>query len=72
MSIWSLLFGGSVAPAPMDINPATGLPMAGDISGIDVGGNPYGVDLYQSGDYGAPDFGGGADMWTGSGTDWPY
>lgn len=26
------------------INPATGLPMAGD-SGIDVGGNPYGTDM---------------------------
>ncbi len=26
------------------INPATGLPMTGGIGGIDVAGNPYGVD----------------------------
>lgn len=27
------------------INPATGLPMMGDIGGVDVMGNPYGTDL---------------------------
>jgi hypothetical protein len=31
------------------INPATGLPMVGDsIGGIDVGGNPYGIDISDS------------------------
>lgn len=72
MGMWSWLFGGGMVPPLTDINPATGLPMAGDIGGLDVGGNPYGVDLQQSGDHGVPDFGGGVDMWTGSGTDWPY
>lgn len=31
------------------INPATGLPMAGDgCSGIDVGGSPFGLDIHQN------------------------
>lgn len=29
---------------PVEINPATGLPMTGGIGGVDVGGNPYGHD----------------------------
>ena len=30
------------------INPATGLPMTdGGIGGVDVGGNPYGVDIHS-------------------------
>ena len=34
----------SVTPAPMAINPATGLPMVGGTTaGVDVAGNPYGV-----------------------------
>lgn len=33
-----------------DINPATGLPMI-DETYIDVGGNPYGSDLYTSQPY---------------------
>jgi hypothetical protein len=29
------------------INPATGLPMTGDgYGGVDVGGSPYGTDIY--------------------------
>ena len=32
---------------PVDINPATGLPMTGGIGGVDVGGNPYGTDLHR-------------------------
>ncbi len=28
-----------------DINPATGLPMIGGRSGVDLKGNPYGIDL---------------------------
>lgn len=29
------------------INPATGLPMTDDCySGVDMGGSPYGIDLY--------------------------
>lgn len=31
---------------PQEINPATGLPMV-DHMGIDVGGSPYGVDVYH-------------------------
>lgn len=45
MGIWNWLFGADMAPAITDINPATGLPLVGDIGGVDVGGNPYGVDL---------------------------
>jgi hypothetical protein len=71
MGIWNWLFGGDLAPAITDINPATGLPMLGDIGGLDVGGNPYGVDLHQSGDHGAPDFGCGTQMGTDSGSDLP-
>ena len=35
---------------PVEINPATGLPMTGGIGGVDVGGNPYGTDLHRSHD----------------------
>ncbi len=45
MGIWNWLFGGDMPPAAPNLNPATGLPMLGGISGVDVGGNPYGVDL---------------------------
>lgn len=33
-------------PGGIDINPATGLPMMEDTC-IDVGGSPYGYDVYQ-------------------------
>ncbi len=72
MGIWNWLFGGDMPLATTDINPATGLPLLCDIGGLDVAGNPYGVDLHQSGDHVAPDFGGGIDMGTGSGSDWQY
>jgi hypothetical protein len=72
MGMWNWLFGGDMAPASMDINPATGLPMLGDIGGLDVGGNSYGVDLHQPGDHGALDVGGCIDIGIGSGSDWPY
>ncbi|MBL4791492.1 MAG: hypothetical protein JKY97_00750 [Citromicrobium sp.] len=36
---------------PAEINPATGLPMAGGIGSADVGGNPYGTDLRQQGEH---------------------
>lgn len=45
MGIWNWLFGGDMPHAATDINPATGLPMVGDIGGVDVGGNPFGMDL---------------------------
>ncbi|WCT75885.1 hypothetical protein PQ455_20630 (plasmid) [Sphingomonas naphthae] len=38
---WHLSPGGSATDDPA-INPATGLPMTG---GIDVAGNPFGIDL---------------------------
>jgi hypothetical protein len=57
MTIWSWLFGGDTTAktfqsdtAPMaacNINPATGLPMLDSCGGLDVGGNPYGVDWSQ-------------------------
>ena len=52
MSIWNWLFGDTtdaMALPAMDspsLNPATGLPMMG--GGLDVGGNPYGMDLHSS------------------------
>ena len=33
---------------PVEINPATGLPMTGGIGGVDVAGNPYGHDFSRS------------------------
>ena len=57
MTIWNWLFGDDATSAtfqadaaPMaacDINPATGLPMLDGCGGLDVGGNPYGVDWSQ-------------------------
>ena len=50
------------------INPATGLPMV-DHSGIDVGGSPYGADIYQPQWIPQPTYapywppGGGDDLW---------
>lgn len=46
--------GASEAPPPIEpveINPATGLPMTGGIGSVDVGGNPYGIDLHRHEDY---------------------
>ncbi len=71
MSIWNWLFGGDMAPTTPDINPATGLPMVGDIGGLDVGGSPYGMDLHQSGDHNSSGFDGGFDMGAGFGSNWP-
>ena len=81
MSIWSWLFGEAVDPAftddhvvrfaPMDINPATGLPMVGDYTGVDVCGNPYGMDLNQSGDHSLSVFDDGCGMGGAIGGDWP-
>lgn len=46
MWMWTRLFGWSNKPTIPDINPATGLPMVGDVvGGLDVAGNPYGVDV---------------------------
>lgn len=36
---------GSAAIEPLEINPATSLPMIEGICGLDVAGNPYGTDL---------------------------
>lgn len=50
------LFTGPVTPEdppsiePVDINPATYLPMTGGIGSVDVGGNPYGTDLHRAHD----------------------
>lgn len=71
MSIWNWLFGGDMTPAVTEINPATGLPMLGDIGGVDVMGNPYGIDLNQSADHSSPGFGDGFDMGASFGGDWP-
>lgn len=42
-----------------EINPATGLSMIDGISGIDVGGSPYGIDLHASSfsDFGGSTYG---------------
>lgn len=71
MSIWNWLFGGDMAPAITEINPATGLPMLGDIGGVDVGGSPHGLDLNQSGDHSSPHFDNGFDLGASFGSDWP-
>ena len=80
MNIWGWVFGGGNAPtssdnnlarAPMDMNPATGLPMLGDCGRVDVGGNPFGMDLRQTGDHSSPDFGSGFDTGASLGTGWP-
>jgi hypothetical protein len=55
MSIWNWFFDDEALPvfcdtdattvAPMaDTNPATGLPMFDGIGGLDVAGNPFGMD----------------------------
>lgn len=33
------------------INPASGLPMAGGCGGVDVAGNPYGMNMQDSGSH---------------------
>lgn len=67
------------------INPATGLPMTtDDTGGVDVGGNPYGVNNADIGRYEPVDNGLVPQPWTppapcgggmgggfGSGFDWP-
>lgn len=79
MTIWTWVFGDDTAAStfqadsvPMhtcDINPATGLPMIDGCGGLDVGGNPYGVDWGQhlSDTQATPDFGG--DSFVDFGTD---
>ena len=37
---------GTVASSP-SINPATGLPMIDGCGSVDVGGNPFGTDLFS-------------------------
>lgn len=80
MGVWNWLFGEDMAPAAsdnhdafvtMDINPATGLPMVGDCGGVDVGGNPFGMDLHQIEDHSSSGYGGDIDMGTSFGNDWP-
>lgn len=49
MGIFSFLFGSSSIEdisddGVMDINPANGNPMVGGIGGVDIEGNPYGMD----------------------------
>lgn len=74
MSIWNWLFGGDMAPTTPDINPATGLPIVSDIGGVDVGGNPYGVDLsahsIDSFCDAVSNFDVGCDPGAGHGNDW--
>lgn len=47
------LFTGSGTPEapppiePVEINPATGLPMTDGIGSVDVSGSPYGTDLHR-------------------------
>ena len=61
MSLWNWLFDDTAGEFNLDahsttasqaagpVNPATGLPMvSGDWTGIDVGGSPFGFDLYSS------------------------
>lgn len=70
MGIWNWLFGGDIAHSHTDINPTTGLPMLGDVGGVDVGGNPFGMDLHQIDSHSSHGFDGGIDMGTISGGDW--
>jgi hypothetical protein len=75
MGIWNWLFGEGIAPAIADINPSTGLPLVGDIGGVDVAGNPYGVALTAHTIDGFCDAGSyfdvGCDPVAGLGDDWP-
>ena len=77
MSIWNWLFGDATEAAAsptmdsLTINPATGLPMLGeDIGGLDVGGNPYGVDLHSTTDWTSCS-GSSGDITSGISGDWP-
>lgn len=57
MSFWKRLFGGcsswsddttAARPRLPVTNPSTGLPMTDNsYGGVDVGGNPYGINLHQ-------------------------
>lgn len=80
MGIWNWLFGEAAAPAicdalaslaPADINPATGVPMVGGCGGVDVSGNPYGLDLYQSSADSFSAFDTTFEMGSSIGTSWP-
>ena len=77
MSIWNWLFDDVTETAALPnmdsptINPATGLPMLGeDIGGLDVGGNPYGIDLHSATDWTSCS-GSVSDIGGGISTDWP-
>lgn len=39
--------GNEVYKETDTVNPATGLPMIGDIGGVDIGGNPFGANLNE-------------------------
>jgi len=77
LSTWNWLFGDvtdATAMPAMDsstINPATGLPMVGDdMSGIDVGGSPFGTDLHSTTDW-TTCSGATSDITSGISGDWP-
>jgi len=79
MNFWHWLFGEDVPPVTgdthkaivtMTTNPSTGLPMAGECGGVDVGGNPFGMDLHQSGCTSSSDCGGSFEIGTSFGNDW--
>ncbi len=76
MGVWNWLFGENTPPVasgnvPMTTNPATGLPMVGDCDGVDVGGNPFGMDLHRSDDQSSPSFGGYFHMGAAFDSNWP-
>jgi hypothetical protein len=74
MRLWNWIFGADTHPVATDINPATGLPMLGDVGGVDVAGNPYGLDLgchtFDSLCDVLPSFDAGFDPGAGLGHDW--
>jgi hypothetical protein len=82
MSIWKWLLGGDVstdshnthltaATHGAEVNPATGLPMVDGCSGVDVGGNPYGMDWQKNSFSDAfSNFNEGCDLGSGVGNDW--
>lgn len=49
------------------VNPATGLPMVGGMGGVDVHGNPFGMDLHD--DFSSPSSMGFDDGFTSSSWD---
>lgn len=49
MSFFDSIFGWfSGNDDHCSVNPASGLPMVGGCGGVDVEGNPFGVDLHQT------------------------